>query len=224
MFGAHRHRVLPRLGRRLARDRHDDARPSREPAVRTCPGRRRVEQDERSDRPAPAGLGGVECADDLAPGRRGRPEHGVEERPHRTPSPARADRPPVPSGPPPARPAVVRAPGPPLAVRPAPGRTSSLGPRGTSGPTSWSAVDGAGRMWTTRGIPTNGALMRRCGAAGWSGVRPAGGTHVRNRWQRQRCGVRRSAVARNDPPTGNELDGPRQGGLTGAVGGSAPGG
>ena len=58
------------------------------------------------------------------PRRRGRPEHGCRARPHRTPSPARADRPPVPSGPPPARPAVVRAPAPPprRPARPGPQR------------------------------------------------------------------------------------------------------
>ncbi len=53
--------------------------PPRQPGVRARPGGGRVEHDDRRARPAPASLGGVEGAHDLASGRRGRPQHRVEQ-------------------------------------------------------------------------------------------------------------------------------------------------
>ena len=79
MFGPHRHRVFPRLGWRLAGDRHDDARTPRQPGGSARPGGGRVEHDDRRARPAPASLGGVEGPHDLASGSRGRPQHRVEQ-------------------------------------------------------------------------------------------------------------------------------------------------
>ena len=217
MFGPHRHRVLPRLGRWLARDRHDDARPSREPAVRTCPGRRRVEQDERSDRPAPAGLGGVQCADDLAPGRRGRPEHGVEDvhiGHHHQPAPTapRSRR-------------VLRLLalpssahlGLPLAVRPAPGRTSSLGPRGTL------RTDELVRCgWRRSDVDNSGYPTKRradasvrCGRMEWCPARLTGVARTsRNRWHRQP--MRRRRPRREERSAHGERTGrPPSGGIDG---------
>ena len=138
-----------------------------------------VEHDDRSARPAPAGLGGVECAHDLAPGRRGRPEHGVEQSASDTiTSPrrplVRRRRRSLVACSPCRRPRTCASPspsGPPRAARQAWGRA------GPSGPTSWSAVDGAGRMWTTRRF----RRAARCASVGCGRMEVPclrGGTHI----------------------------------------------
>ena len=187
------------------------------PAVGARTGGGRVEHDDRRARPAPASLGGVEGAHDLASGRRGRPQHARRAAPCRTPSPARAGPRPAlaPSPASPARRSVVRA------SAPTPRRPARCGPhvkrgaRRPSGPTSWSAVDGGSRMWTTRRFRRRPAvsvvrhdeapcLRRRARSA------TVGGHRAPNRYRLRRPWARSARGGRTGRPPSGGIDGGRR--------------